>query len=328
MITMEDLKQNGAEMFKAGSEAGHSGPVSWNDLTDKPFGVECMEELVSGVLTNGQEFGGTYDYTNIRVPDLISGETYVVVWDGESFTCTAVTADWGGRVLGNFAIPGLGADTGEPFFIFENHAAGFNNFTTAQPGDHMVSITVKGATKLDPKYHDPAFLTANASTILGLTFGNARITIEPNVTKLSDLGIKMYQPLNGARNINYSASQGTGDLFVFYGVSTLLNDKPTLILYGLSLGCFVELEMSLSGETDDATITKVEEHAYPFLAYIEKEGYLQEAGLVPTWTGSGWSFGNPEYITLQAKKTLPSGGSTTGYYRLSIENGELKVTEV
>jgi hypothetical protein len=51
MITMENLKQNGAEMFKAGSEAGYSGPVSWDDLTDKPFVSRTVTTNELGDLT-------------------------------------------------------------------------------------------------------------------------------------------------------------------------------------------------------------------------------------------------------------------------------------
>lgn len=43
MITMNNLKGSGAKFFGAGS--GSSGPVSWNDLTDKPFGEITAEEI-------------------------------------------------------------------------------------------------------------------------------------------------------------------------------------------------------------------------------------------------------------------------------------------
>ena len=87
-------------------------------------------------------------YPNPKLCDLIAGETYIVVWDGTVYTCVATAGTFGSNTgigLGNFAMAGLGDDTGEPF-LFGVFDSGENTacFTTDITSEaHTVRIYQK-----------------------------------------------------------------------------------------------------------------------------------------------------------------------------------------
>ena len=104
------------------------GASSWNELTDKPFYEEearleiLTEQTIEGfandmgygVPAQGFNFGEGMDAFTITL-----GETYTVLWDGESYTAVAQDASAvaeGVLALGNTTSFG-GTGNGEPFVI-------------------------------------------------------------------------------------------------------------------------------------------------------------------------------------------------------------------
>ena len=96
--------------------------VSWNDLTDKPFGevpglVEIMPETAAFDFTD-PTFGKAWMIQT--APTLVVGEAYTVVYNGVSYECVGYPAmdgftdDPAAVCLGNFSVVG-GENTGEPF---------------------------------------------------------------------------------------------------------------------------------------------------------------------------------------------------------------------
>lgn len=102
---------------------GSGGVSSWNDLTDKPFGEVEKEGYIipetTAILSNGE------GYLAERPAALwVSGQTYIVNWNGTDYNCTAMETDDEGATiyaLGNMAMFG-GDDTGEPFSIMALNA--------------------------------------------------------------------------------------------------------------------------------------------------------------------------------------------------------------
>lgn len=79
--------------------------------------------------------------------ELVDGESYVVVWDGTEYRCTAAANEDAAMVIiGNASIAGVGDDTGEPFLIGydpEMQAAGI--FTTETTDSHVIHIYQKAS---------------------------------------------------------------------------------------------------------------------------------------------------------------------------------------
>ena len=68
--------------------------------------------------------------------DIVDNESYAVIWDGTTYQCVA-TAYRGSLLLGNLAIAGAEADTGEPFLFADGMIAANNTAATH-------TITVRG----------------------------------------------------------------------------------------------------------------------------------------------------------------------------------------
>lgn len=115
------------------------GVASWNTLTDRPFGDNedgtvtqldnkylsilefqdggetdfIPEQTFSGFAYD--EGSGAYVYAGPAGASFTAGETYIVVWDGVSYTTEATyMSEFGTVALGNLSLMG-GEDTGEPF---------------------------------------------------------------------------------------------------------------------------------------------------------------------------------------------------------------------
>lgn len=99
MVTMNDLKGNGAKFFGAGG----SGPVSWNDLKDRPF-YESVGQRVT--LSNVENPNWSYNMATIgKGVKLVEGQTcYVSFGTGKVYEFVATRMDMGGIegiVIGN-----------------------------------------------------------------------------------------------------------------------------------------------------------------------------------------------------------------------------------
>lgn len=97
--------------------ANAGGVSSWNDLTDKPFGEEITTIFPETELIF-TDMGGMIG-TQLAFPvELIAGNIYTVVYNGESFECRAASEDSTEEMyLGNYGMITGDGDTGEPFII-------------------------------------------------------------------------------------------------------------------------------------------------------------------------------------------------------------------
>lgn len=80
---------------------------------------------------------------------LAEGKEYVVVWDGTAYTCTAKSAVFitsAGVGVGNFAMAGIGDNTGEPFLLgVTADGSAVLCFTTETDESHTVRIYQKAS---------------------------------------------------------------------------------------------------------------------------------------------------------------------------------------
>ena len=129
--------------------------VTWENLPDKPFGFEVTENGTIVEETTIEITEDTNGFYTGPLPffDLIRGKTYTVNWNGTPYECVAVDDGYGGEALGNFYIPGMGDDTGEPFLIVEENYGEFRGIFSAV-GTHIFSITgyTEKLTHLDSMY--------------------------------------------------------------------------------------------------------------------------------------------------------------------------------
>ena len=119
--------------------------------TGDPVETVFVEESTVSFVDNGgkyvAEFPSTFSAT--------VGETYKVYWDGSAYECTCGDFPRGGLAMGNLSIPGVGSDTGEPFFVNVSNGMGMMIMTADASASHTISISGFGApevVKVDEKY--------------------------------------------------------------------------------------------------------------------------------------------------------------------------------
>ena len=81
---------------------------------------------------------------------IVDGKSYTVIWDGEAYQCIATTFS-NALVLGNLAIAGAGANTGEPFVfgIFNTNKIIYTTDTTAS---HTITVRREVVYPMDNEY--------------------------------------------------------------------------------------------------------------------------------------------------------------------------------
>lgn len=157
MITMNDLKGSGAKFFGAGGP----GSVSWNDLTDKPFGGEVKLLWGAENAQNGrpsrpmniEDANGNFVFLGLK-----DGKTYQIEYDGTVYQCTAFpyTAD-GATVnvaIGNpELIPGYehnGSPNSAPVVFMDSEDGA--TYCVEDGEEHSIKIFEEAIHTLDPKY--------------------------------------------------------------------------------------------------------------------------------------------------------------------------------
>lgn len=137
--------------------------VSWNDLKDKPFYSEMVEEDVFVEIPCWLD--ATMVKENIWVSDnrvFEPNQVYFVYLDGIRYECPVFEiGTHGERGIGNPAIGGYGKDNGIPFLIADTFDAEYDEwsvyFRRAKAGEevnHVITITTIGeiVLKLNEKY--------------------------------------------------------------------------------------------------------------------------------------------------------------------------------
>ena len=154
---------DGLTKWKAIDPPSGGGASSWNDLTDKPFYESQVEtDVLEKQTIDGFAYSESwYAYTPGAVSPaqfvLVSGNTYLVEWDGTVYTCEAYAYEQGGYsvvAIGNGSQIGQPSN-GEPFLIVYNTTVDVTQiFSNSEDASHTVRIytTEKTIKQLDEKY--------------------------------------------------------------------------------------------------------------------------------------------------------------------------------
>lgn len=143
--------------------------ISWNDLTDKPFGEGVFyEEVLPETALEYIEEMDTFKTTGFKELDLIVGDTYLVTWNGAEYECVAreLVGDEGyvSREIG-----GDGYPFGIVFYIRDDgniyEIVAHDDSTEATLG---IKHVTEGIKPIDPKYLPEA-----------LQFGEGTVEILP-----------------------------------------------------------------------------------------------------------------------------------------------------
>ena len=146
-----------------GSGGGSGGVSSWNDLTDKPFGMEIGDIAILPETTIEVDPDGG----EVAIADVIPvvvGNSYKVYWNGTEYPCIAGGIDMDGVPLA--ALGNLGAMTGEgmteePFLLIAfpadiAAAVGAGVAVMALDGSTSATVSITGqgeiVKKIDSKY--------------------------------------------------------------------------------------------------------------------------------------------------------------------------------
>lgn len=172
-----------------GGGGSGGGVSSWNDLPDKPFGVETVlgAELINGTYTTASipAYGGAFG-ADLGFDEALSvvPESIDVVLDGVEYNNLSVTATPAGSLAGNLSKANtlLGtsfADTGEPFVIGIS-TTGVLLFTTMiSSTTHSLIVKlpdVEAVHKLDNKFIDAEWMATRVINKGDVVLGEGEIT--------------------------------------------------------------------------------------------------------------------------------------------------------
>lgn len=139
------------------SKGGGGGVSSWNDLTDKPFGMfETTLYEAENALFQYSEFDG-HSYAIMGDIGVADNETYTVNWDGTPYECNSQSME-GVVFFGNGSLMGVSGNN-EPFFFIYYPGMGVRvlDIESAQNGittdvQHSFSISGNSVQTLEQKY--------------------------------------------------------------------------------------------------------------------------------------------------------------------------------
>lgn len=156
--TKEDAQLKYDELMATKADKEHTH--SWNDLTDRPFGEEVVEDVVfiEEITANFVENAGSYHPNTTSDVDisqvLVEGETYTVVWDGVRYENLVGTK---GGINNSVTLGSLdGSFSDYPFFLTVDEVMNFGevNVWCNSAGNHSFAIykTNKNLKTLDEQY--------------------------------------------------------------------------------------------------------------------------------------------------------------------------------
>lgn len=186
-----------------GGGSGGGGVTSWNDLTDKPFGIEKGAAVIERLSLVGE---GEMSFAEV-VP-LVAGNTYAVIWNGAEYICQAQPHAIDGItaiMLGNAGALEGAEGTGEPFFMMfldADSAAAMGGGGMAAALDGSTSATVS-IYNLIVHPIDPIFLRGAEKTIVFSVSDNGIISCNMTFT---DIALYALNPNTKAMVLNYPSS--------------------------------------------------------------------------------------------------------------------------
>ena len=153
---------------RAGGNSGSQSGVQsdWNQnnetaldyVKNRPFYTDTAETvLVEESTVSFANSGGSYVAEFPTSFNAEFGKTYKVSWDGTVYECVCENFNNRIPIIGNKSIIGFGADTGEPFIIFNEsgpNETGWASMTTDTSASRTISISgfVSEVVKVDEKY--------------------------------------------------------------------------------------------------------------------------------------------------------------------------------
>lgn len=161
--SVEDVaSETVAEAIEFISDNYTGGVSSWNDLTDKPFGVEgtTENEILSTFETNYSFDNGIYLHGAPLNIALENGKSYIVKYDSMEYAVTANTKVFevnGGLsavCIGDLKLTGESDDNNYPFCFVYVPQYGVCFLCGADENAHTVSVSevVEQVKQLDPKF--------------------------------------------------------------------------------------------------------------------------------------------------------------------------------
>ena len=227
------LDENGVLSVSGGGGGGVQPDWNQNDETaadyikNRPFYSETTETvLVEEITVPFTSPGSGIYYATIQSAfKPTAGETYKVSWDGAVYECVGETIS-GYTVIGNPSVIGVGADTGEPFFISPlADGSGIEIYTSDTSASHTFSISafVGEVTQIPDKYisntfrdvviaGEPLYWSENDWTKYYGLFQSGKLLMINGIGSSNSEGyvLSMFY-MSGAHNM--SAVSSTGDLY-------------------------------------------------------------------------------------------------------------------
>lgn len=180
---------------------------SWNDLTDKPFGMEISRGVVVKTdrvsLTVDDDMGIGVYVINHPIA-IFEGEQYTVEYVGNTYECVAQLIEDGDHkayVLGNVGVLLGGDDTGEPFvfvcddteaFVYDLSGRSYTTFTITGLTEVVTELDNKFIRKQLTDLNDNVIRYVDDKTTLPHAFSKLNITT--GLTTEND-NISMYSAL-------------------------------------------------------------------------------------------------------------------------------------
>jgi len=146
-LTVTD--KNGVQSFNVLDGAGGADGVSWNDLKDKPFGVETRSTILNETIVILSDQGEAV-YANPLDGVPADGAKYIVKWANTNWECVGrdMSAALGipTIALGNVGAMTGGEDSGEPFAIAlfpEGNGENYAQIVCLNPDHYGAHIVLK-----------------------------------------------------------------------------------------------------------------------------------------------------------------------------------------
>lgn len=236
--------------------------VNYNDLQDKPVGVEMGELLPETTVAIDPDTGEgvLQDYLELEV-----GKQYTVNWNGVAYDCTAVDSpnpEIPSAWLGNLGALGGGESTGEPFIIvaLSKEAAetmGVGATVVALDGSSSVTLSIIGVVvkKLDdmylPERSDPLIVeltfdkyVADPNSSVQLRTYKADKTLDEVKAALEGKPFRMVYLLADDKLYSYCCTNGSNLYFQHFIFGSDADDKHSVSWDAIYWSPYAENEIS------------------------------------------------------------------------------------
>lgn len=129
------------------SDWNQTDETALNYIKNRPFYEEITEVILvdNETLSFALNMGNQIAAGKNNMPELIEGQTYTVIWDGDTYTCVAYTPTNSHSIaLGNGMICNYDDGTNcndEPFFIYKSEYNSYWNMITQTTGQHTITVS-------------------------------------------------------------------------------------------------------------------------------------------------------------------------------------------